>query len=441
METTFLTERVFGTNNTVVQNLLWSCPLSQNIPACRSCGKGDLQAILSLGNMPLANSLLREDELGLPELVYPLDLVLCPHCALVQITETVAPEKLFKEYLYFSSYSETMLHHAKALVERIVRARSLSGHSQVIEIASNDGYLLQYYKMAGIPVLGIEPAQNVARVAEQQRGIPTLTEFFGQDLAQRLKENGKGADVIHAHNVLAHVADLNGFVEGLRVLLKEDGIAVIEVPYIKDMIDRCEFDTIYHEHLCYFSLTALSYLFKRHGLAIREIERVPIHGGSLRLFLQTASGKQSAKDQGESSANFLHEKSSWEAARLDSYRTFANRVEELRTSLTSLLRGLKKQGKRLAAYGAAAKGSTLLNYFGIGHEILDFVADRSVHKHGRYMPGVHLPIYAPQRLFEARPDYVLLLTWNFADEIMQQQARYRHRGGKFIIPIPEVKVV
>jgi hypothetical protein len=330
-----------------------------------------------------------------------------------------------------------MLRHAEELVGRLITLRCLDDHSLAVEIASNDGYLLQYYHRRGIPVLGIEPAVNVARVAQEERGIRTLCEFFGEELARQLRERGERADVIHAHNVLAHVANLNGFVHGIQLLLKDDGLAVIEVPYVKDLIDQCEFDTIYHEHLCYFSLTALDRLFRRHALVIQDVERIPIHGGSLRLFVS----KTASASQGATARSLLSEETTWGVDRLEFYQGFARRVENLKMALCSLLLGLKRKGKRLAAYGAAAKGSTLLNYFNIGWEILDFVVDRSIYKQGRYMPGVHLPIYPPTELLEAMPDYVLLLAWNFADEIVEQQAEYRRQGGRFIVPVPEVKMV
>jgi SAM-dependent methyltransferase len=405
--------------------------------SCRSCGATGLELVLSLGSTPLANSLVRDPEEG-PELRYPLDLVFCPDCTLVQITETVPPEQLFSDYLYFSSFSDTMLQHARGLVGRFTKRAKLGPRSLVMEIASNDGYLLQYYKDARIPVLGIEPAQNIAKVAVEKRGIPTLVEFFGSSLAKRLAAEGKRADVLHANNVLAHVADLNGFVAGIREVLADGGIAALEFPYLGDMIERCEFDTIYHEHLCYYSLHALRHLFAKNGLKLIDVERVAIHGGSLLL---QAARAESAHAVAPSVAALLDEESGRGMKTLAFYRGFARRVLDLKAELRALLDRLKSEGKRVAAYGAAAKGSTLLNVFGIGRETLEFVADRSTYKQGRYMPGVRVPIVPPEELLRAMPDCTLLLTWNFADEILEQQKEYRRLGGRFIVPVPTVRVV
>jgi len=392
-------------------------------------------SVLSLGETPLANALLTEEELSHPESRWPLELVRCPHCSLVQITETVPPEILFREYSYFSSFSDTMVSHARQIAERLVDDRKLDTDSLVVEVASNDGYLLQWYRNKGVPVLGIEPARNIAEVAINERDVPTISEFFGKDIAHGLSEGGQSADVIHANNVLAHVADLNGVVSGFKTLLKPDGRVVVEAPYVKDLIDHIEFDTIYHEHLCYFSLTALCRLFERHGLQIVDVERLGIHGGSLRIFAAHAG----TADVSSGVAKLLAEESGWVFDETY-HRTFADRVENLRTSLLSRLQEIKSQGCRIAVYGASAKGSTLMNYFGISSETIEYVVDRSTVKQGRYTPGTHLQICDPDRLIEDLPDYCLLLTWNFAEEILRQQQQYRDSGGKFIIPVPEVRV-
>jgi SAM-dependent methyltransferase len=408
------------------------------ISTCRSCGSANLQTVLSLGSTPLANALLTAEQLVQPEQTYPLDLVFCSNCSLVQITETVPPEKLFAEYFYRSSFSDTLLRHAERLAASVIKSRGLNQNSLVVEVASNDGYLLQYYKRDGIPVLGIEPARNIARVAKTERDIPTVNDFFNVELAQTLASSGRQADCIHAHNVLAHVADLNSVVEGFRTLLKPDGVVIVEVPYVRDLIVNCEFDTIYHEHLCYFSLTALNELFTQHKLLIEEVEHHDLHGGTLRIY---ATHEDHGRKPQESVLRMLQEEDESGIRRIDFYRGFATQVEHLRDNLVQLVRELKADGKSIAAYGASAKGTTLLNCAGIGAETLDFVVDRSPLKQGYYTPGTHLRIDAPEKLLTEMPDFVLLLTWNFAEEILEQQSEYRRKGGRFIIPIPSLKIL
>ena len=399
---------------------------------CRSCG-GELEVVLDLGRTPLANSLLRKEDLDGPEPRFPLRLAVCHDCALAQLVETVPPEALFSDYPYFSSFSDTMVRSAGELVGRLVKDRGLGSGSLALEVASNDGYLLRHYLSAGVPVLGVEPARNIATQAEAD-GIPTLCEFFGRDVGGRLRDEGRLADTLHANNVVAHVPDLNGLFAGFEAVLKPGGLLVIEVPHVLEMVERLEFDTIYHEHVFYFSLLALEPVFARHGLRVVDVEALPIHGGSLRLF---------GAREGEPSAAVEELREKERAAGADSvafYRDFRERVDDLGARLRSLLDTRRRAG-RIAAYGASAKGSTLLNYFGIGSETIDFVADRSTVKQGLFTPGTHLPVLPPEVLLERMPESVLLLTWNFADEILEQQHEYRERGGQFIVPVPEPRLV
>jgi SAM-dependent methyltransferase len=401
------------------------------IEACRSCGSKKLTQVLDLGETPLADGLVRKDQLALTEPTYPLTCVVCGDCGLMQLRENVEADELFcQDYPYFSSFSDALLRHSKANVEELIEARGLGGDDLVIELASNDGYLLQYYAKNGIPVLGIDPAQGPADAAIE-KGIPTINDFFTLALAEELRAEGKQANVIHGNNVLAHVPDLNGFVEGIATLLADDGVAVIECPHVLELIRHVEFDTIYHEHLCYFSVTALRPLFERHGLKLQDVRQLTIHGGSLRLFV----GKEDKES--ENVRRLLAEEKAEGIDGPQGYLTFATRVEKVREDLMALLRRLKSEGATIAAYGAAAKGATLINYIGIGTDLVDFVVDRNTHKQGQHMPGQRLEILPVEALVEKQPDYTLLLAWNFKDEISEQQSEYREHGGRFIVPVPE----
>jgi SAM-dependent methyltransferase len=388
---------------------------------------------LRLGDLPLPDALLREDQLDEPEPRLPLDLAVCAKCSLVQLLGEVPPEQLFVEnYLYFSSYSDDLLRHACEHAEALVAERRLGPDSLVVEIASNDGYLLRNFVERGVTVLGIDPAPTQAQAAEAV-GVPTLREFFGTEVAGRLRAEGRAADVIVAFNVLAHTPDPNDLVAGMATLLAEDGVVTIENTYVRDLIENLAFDTVYHEHFSYLSCTALDALARRHGLHLNGIEHFPeLQGGSLRWRL----GRRD--EPGPEVASFLEEEGE---LGLDYYRRFGERVERLSAELLSLLRGLRAEGASIAAYGAAAKGTILLNHVGIDGSLVDFVVDRNPHKQGLHMPGVHLPIRPPEALLEERPDYLLLLAWNYREEIMRQQDEYRRLGGRFVVPVPVPEVV
>ena len=404
------------------------------IDGCRSCGSSKLSSFLDLGTTPLADRLLTEGELGEPELVAPLDVVLCEDCSLVQITETVSPEILFcRNYPYFSSVSKALMEHFGSSARQILEERKLGAGSLVVEAASNDGYMLKHFVEAGVPVLGIDPADGPAKKA-QESGVRTLNTFFTKELADELFAQGNRADVFLANNVLAHVADLNGFTAGVARLLKDDGVAVIECPYLLDLIEHCEFDTIYHQHLCYFSITALVNLFRRHGLSLNKVVRTTIHGGSLRLFIEKT------ENMDKSVTSLLEKEKALGVDALPYYETFASRVEKLKTDLIAVLQKVKGEGKRIAGYGAAAKGCTLLSYCGVDSKYLDYIVDLNPVKQGQYFTGTTLKIEPPEKLLEDKPDAVMIIAWNFANEIMKQQQAYRDQGGIFIIPVPEVRV-
>lgn len=402
---------------------------------CRSCGSNDGRLVLDLGVQPLANNLLSAEDLGKPEPRFPLQVFVCPECWLLQITDLVPPVELFSEYLYFSSFSDSLLNHAERAVERYVKEFALGSEDLVVEIASNDGYLLQYVKAAGIPCLGIDPAGNVAGAA-RAKGIETLVEFFGEATGRRLADSGRAATLVLGNNVLAHAPDTNDFVAGIAAILRPAGRVILEFPYGVELVEHREFDTIYHEHVFYFSLTPLLPLFERHGLEIVNVERIPIHGGSLRL----TAARRGAHVVLPSVESLLEAERDTGVNTPAYYETFSGRVHEIRRDLCALIKRLRSQGARIAAYGASAKGSTLLNFCGLDGTSIDFVADRSPHKQGRFTPGAHLPVVPPAELIERMPEYTLLLTWNFEDEILEQQRPYCDAGGRFIVPIPDVRV-
>jgi SAM-dependent methyltransferase len=403
---------------------------------CRSCGNKGLKPVLDLGITALVDTLVLKENLAKHENKYPLQVGFCPKCALMQVCDTVPPEEVFHEdYTYYASFSTSWLEHSKKNVLKQIERFKLNKNSLVIELASNDGYLLKNYVEHGIPVLGIDPAIGPVKAAEKI-GVPTMHAFFTLELAKKLAAEGKKADVIHANNVMAHVADTNGFIAGIATILKDTGSLVTESPYVKDLIDHCEFDTIYHEHLCYYGVTSLKNLYARHGLYLNDIERLTTHGGSIRQYVSKKPGesetvKQLLADEEKLGINKFSEY----------YTSFAARVESIKKQMLEILHDLKKQGKTVAAYGASAKGSTMLSYLGAGPDLIQFVVDKNVHKHGKFMPGLHNPIYDVTAIAEKKPDYLVLLVWNLKDEILKQQDAYRKAGGKFIVPIPTPQIV
>lgn len=406
--------------------------------ACRFCAEPLTHSFVDLGASPLANSYLEPDDLERPEPFYPLHARVCAACFLVQLPAVQTPDHIFGDYAYFSSYSDSWLRHAERYAAMATARFALDGRSHVVEVASNDGYLLRYFRDRGVPVLGVEPAANCARVAEAA-GIPTLVRFFGAETARALAAQGRQADLLIGNNVLAHVPDLNDFVAGIRLALRPGGVATLEFPHLARLIAETQFDTIYHEHYSYFSFTTVERVFAAHGLTLFDVEELPTHGGSLRIYARHAADDARPV---EARVRALREREAAEGlGGLEPYLAFGERVREVKRALLDFLIEAKRAGRTVAAYGAPAKGNTLLNYGGIRGDFVDYTVDRSPHKQGRFLPGTRIPILAPERLRETRPDYVLLLPWNLREEIVAQHAYVREWGGQFVVPIPTVAVL
>jgi SAM-dependent methyltransferase len=406
-------------------------------PNCRFCGTSLKHTFVDLGMSPLCESYVSAEQLNQMEAFYPLHVYVCDNCFLVQLEEYVSPDHIFTEYAYFSSYADSWLQHSKAYTDLMVERFHLNGGSHVVEVASNDGYLLQYFVEKGIPCLGIEPAANVAQVAIE-KGVPTRIEFFGVASARQLAAVGKQADLLLGNNVLAQVPDLNDFVAGMKILLKPQGVITMEFPHLMRLMEENQFDTIYHEHFSYFSWITAEKIFAAHGLVLFDVEELPTHGGSLRIYARHAedtskpiSDRAIALKQRELEAGFTN---------LETYRNFAAQVEETKRKLLDFLIKARREGKTIAGYGAPGKGNTLLNYCGIRTDFLDYTVDRNPYKQGKFLPGTHIPIYHPDKIAETKPDYVLILPWNFKDEIVKQMGFIRDWGGQFVVPIPEVRV-
>jgi SAM-dependent methyltransferase len=386
---------------------------------------------------PLANSYLKPEQLNRMEPFYPLHVYVCAKCLLVQLEQFSTPHDIFSDYAYFSSFSDSWLAHAKAYVDMIVERFALGKNSKVVEIASNDGYLLQNFVSRGIPVLGVEPAANVAEVAKK-KGINTKAAFFGEKTAVDLCADGWSADLIIGNNVLAHVPDLNDFVKGLKVLLKPTGLITMEFPHLLQLMEQNQFDTIYHEHFSYFSFHAVEQVFARHGMKLFDVEELPTHGGSLRIY--ACHDQDASKPIGTRARELKSREEAAGFSQLNHYLSFGPQVEATKRKLLSFLISARQEGKRVVGYGAPAKGNTLLNYCGVRTDLIDYTVDRSPHKQGHFLPGVHIPIYAPEQIRQTHPDYLLILPWNLREEVMHQMSCIREWGGKFVLPIPEVKV-
>ncbi|MBD2315387.1 MAG: hypothetical protein RLZZ29_1657 [Cyanobacteriota bacterium] len=405
---------------------------------CRFCKASLQHTFVDLGMSPLSNSYLKLDQLNKAEKFYPLHTYVCEQCLLVQLEEFESPDHIFSDYAYFSSYSDSWLNHSKKYVDLVIDRFSLNKSNLVIEIASNDGYLLQFFKEHNIPILGIEPAANVAQVAES-KGIPTLVKFFGVQTAQELFDIGKSSDLLLGNNVLAHVPDINDFVAGIKIILKPEGVLTMEFPHLWQLISQNQFDTIYHEHFSYLSFTTVEKIFACHGLTLFDVEELSTHGGSLRIYgMHEHNQKFIVSDR----VRLLKQKEHQAGLdKVDTYLQFSNQVMSTKHKLLSFLIELKNNGKTIVGYGAPAKGNTLLNYCGIRTDLLEYTCDRSPHKQGLFLPGTHIPIYSPDKIAETKPDYVLILPWNLKDEIYSQLSYIREWGGKFIVPIPEVEVL
>jgi SAM-dependent methyltransferase len=404
---------------------------------CRLCGAALRHTFVDLGMSPLCESLIAAADLDAMEPFFPLHAMVCSECWLVQLNEYVSPAHIFTEYAYYSSYSTTWVAHAKAYCAAITRRMPLGQDSLVVEVASNDGYLLQHFLPLGIPVLGIEPAANVAKVAVE-KGVQTRVDFFGQRLAAELVSNGLRADLIIGNNVLAQVPELNDFVAGMGRLLKPEGLITLEFPHLERLIEQSQFDTIYHEHFSYFSLLAVERLAARHDLKVIDVEELPTHGGSLRVYLAHASSAWMAT---LNVADLLARERRLRFESLSTYAAFEEQVRHTKRRLLSFLIAAKDRGKRICGYGAPGKGNTLLNYCGIGPDFLDFTVDRNPYKHGHYTAGMHIPIHPVEAIYQARPDYILILPWNLKAEIVSQMRDVAEWGAKFVVPIPEATVI